>query len=271
MPSLPHHCSGPVGSHTLAPLTALSGDGVGEASSGPRAKKQVHLAPAYLVPEDVVVCLPCAVDADDAKDYEDHGACVHQRPNSRLPAAHVHAGVEAEGGREVSPGYCQGSQSWALRGSPHSTQPPWPLHPTFLTGHVEEAFRGPIWAGAEQAARGRHAHSPMERWLVRLCEIQLPAGKEGGLSQGVGCVDEAGRPLSTHSTVLGLSSCRLRTAGLKLSFRAQDLTEPKPTPTCQVHLGIPAQSLFVTAPLGPSLNSPRASRVYVKIGFPQAI
>lgn len=58
----------------------------------------------YRVSDDMVVHLSSAVDAKDAEDHEDHGPRVHQRPHRRLPAARVHAGVEAEGGREAGPG-----------------------------------------------------------------------------------------------------------------------------------------------------------------------
>lgn len=45
---------------------------------------------------------------------------------------------------------------------------------TFLTGHIEEAFGGPVGAGAEQAAGRRRAHAPVERRPVVLCKVQLP-------------------------------------------------------------------------------------------------
>lgn len=63
----------------------------------------------YRVSDDMVVHLPCTVDADDAKDHKDHGPCVYEWPHCRLPAARVHAGVEAEGGREVGLGHCRGN------------------------------------------------------------------------------------------------------------------------------------------------------------------
>lgn len=52
-----------------------------------------------------------------------------------------------------------------------------PLQPppcTFLTGHIEEAFGRSVKAGAEQAAGRCHAHTPMERGLVRLGKVEFP-------------------------------------------------------------------------------------------------
>lgn len=66
--------------------------------------------------------------------------------------------------------------------------PPAPLPPpqcTFLAGHVEEAFGGPVGAGAEQAAGRGGAHAPVEGRLVGLREVQLPVGaREAGLRWG---------------------------------------------------------------------------------------
>ena len=64
---------------------------------------------------------------------------------------------------------------------PHSSLP---AH-TFLAGHVEEPFGRPIGAGAEQAARRCHTHTPVERGLVGLGKIQLPVeAKEAGTEDG---------------------------------------------------------------------------------------
>lgn len=88
---------------------------------GPLASAQ--RGPTYRVSDDMVVYLPRAVDANDAKDHEDHGARIHQRPHCRLPAACVHAGVEAEGGGEAGLGHCGGSQSCTGRRGPASKGP----------------------------------------------------------------------------------------------------------------------------------------------------
>lgn len=138
--------------------------------------------PTYRVSDDVVVHLSRAVDANNAEDHKDHGPRVHQRPHRWLPAACVHAGVEAKGGREAGPGPCRGSHSCTGDG-------PGPLGPaaaslyarTFLAGHEEEAFGWPVGAGAEQAAGRCHAHAPVEGWLVGLRKVQFPAeAREAG-------------------------------------------------------------------------------------------
>lgn len=78
--------------------------------------------PAYRLSKDVVVQLVGAVDAKNAKDHEDHGPGVHQRPHRRLPAARVHAGVEAKCGRGAGPGHCSRSQG-CKEGRPGSPGP----------------------------------------------------------------------------------------------------------------------------------------------------
>lgn len=45
---------------------------------------------------------------------------------------------------------------------------------TFLTRHIEEAFGGPVRAGAEQAPRRCHTHAPVKGGLVGLSKVQLP-------------------------------------------------------------------------------------------------
>lgn len=137
----------------------------------------------YRVSNDVVVHLPSAVDANNAKDHEDHGPSIHQWPHRWLPAACVHAGVEAEGGRETGLGHCKQGVRAVREGAAQLLRSP-PVCPcrTFLTRHEEEAFGRPIRAGAEQAARGCHAHAPVEGGLVRLGEVQLPVeAMEAGL------------------------------------------------------------------------------------------
>lgn len=147
--------------------------------SGPLTSAQS--GPMYRVSDDVVVHLPCAVDANNAKDHEDHGPCVHQRPHGWLPAARVHAGVEAEGGREAGLGHCRGSHICMRRQGPASRGPTSLPACTFLTGHVEEAFGRAVGAGAEQAAGRRRAHAPVERRLVGLSKVHFPAeAKEPG-------------------------------------------------------------------------------------------
>lgn len=127
----------------------------------------------------MVVHLPGAVDAHNAEDHKDHGPRVHQRPHRGLPAAGVHAGVEAESGREAGPGACGGSHSCTVGGAdPQAPRPRGGLPArTFLTRHVEEAFGRPVRAGAEQAAGRGRAHAPVEGWLVRLREVQFPVGE----------------------------------------------------------------------------------------------
>lgn len=147
--------------------------------SGPLTSAQS--GPMYRVSDDVVVHLPCAVDANNAKDHEDHGPCVHQRPHGWLPAARVHAGVEAEGGREAGLGHCRGSHICMRRRGPASRGPTSLPACTFLTGHIEEAFGRAVGAGAEQAAGRRGAHAPVERRLVGLSKVHFPAeAKEPG-------------------------------------------------------------------------------------------
>lgn len=51
---------------------------------------------------------------------------------------------------------------------------------TSLTRHVQEAFVGPVRAGAEKAPRGGHAHPAVVRGLVRLGKVQLPAKRKAG-------------------------------------------------------------------------------------------
>lgn len=68
-----------------------------------------HICPKcpYRVPDNVVVHLLGAVDANDAKHHEDHGSRIHQRPHGRLPTARVHTRVEAKGGRDAGLGHCR--------------------------------------------------------------------------------------------------------------------------------------------------------------------
>lgn len=86
--------------------------------SGPLAS--ALSGPMYRVSDDMVVHLPRAVDASNAKDHEDHGPCIHQRPHCWLPAASVHAGVEAKGSRETGLGHCRGSDICTGRQGPTS-------------------------------------------------------------------------------------------------------------------------------------------------------
>lgn len=57
---------------------------------------------------------------------------------------------------------------------------------TFVTRHIEEAFGGPIRAGAEQAPRRCHTQAPVEGGLMRLSKVQLPveAGRVGNVRGG---------------------------------------------------------------------------------------
>lgn len=65
-------------------------------------------------------------------------------------------------------------------GPPQAPRQP-PRARTFLTGHVEEAFGRAVGAGAEQAARRRGAHTPVERGLVGLSKVHFPVeAKEPG-------------------------------------------------------------------------------------------
>lgn len=147
----------------------------------PGLSTSAQSGPTYRVSDDMVVHLPCAVDANNAKDHEDHGPCIHQRPHGWLPAARVHAGVEAKGGREAGLGHCRGSDIRMRRRGPASRGPHSLPACTFLTGHIEEAFGRAVGARAEQAARRRRAHAPVERRLVGLSKVHFPAeAKEPG-------------------------------------------------------------------------------------------
>lgn len=160
-------------------------------SQVPAAAVTFHICPKwpYRVPDDVVVHLLGAVDADDTEHHKDHGACIHQRPHCRLPTARVHTGVEAKGGRDAGLGHCrkEGSQrqrrGWAQASEAPLDTPRLPgcAPSTSVTRHIEEAFGGPVRAGAEQASRWRHTQAPVEGGLVRLSEVQLPveAGRPG--------------------------------------------------------------------------------------------
>lgn len=79
-----------------------------------------HICPKcpYRVPDNMVVHLLGAVDADDAKYHEDHGSCIHQGPHSRLPTARVHTRVEAKGGRAAGLGHCRRGSEPTLRVGP---------------------------------------------------------------------------------------------------------------------------------------------------------
>lgn len=100
--------------------------------------------PTYRVSDDVVVHLSRAVDANNAEDHKDHGPRVHQRPHRWLPAACVHAGVEAKGGREAGPGPCRGSHSCTGDG-PGPLDPPQPpcRHAPFSLGTKKKPLVGP--------------------------------------------------------------------------------------------------------------------------------
>lgn len=147
-----------------------------------------HICPKwpYRVPDNVVVHLLGAVESNDAKHHEDHGSCVHQRTHRRLPTARVHTRVEAKGGRDAGLGYCRRGVTANTEGRPRvlrlpAASPTQGRAPsTFVTRHIEEAFGGPIRAGAEQAPRWRHTQAPVEGGLVGLSKVQLPV--------------EAGRP-----------------------------------------------------------------------------
>lgn len=71
-----------------------------------------HICPKwpYRVPDNMVVHLLGAVEADDAKHHEDHGSCIHQWPHCRLPTACVHTRVEAKGGRDAGLGHCRNGE-----------------------------------------------------------------------------------------------------------------------------------------------------------------
>lgn len=110
--------------------------------SGPPASAQS--GPTYRVSDDMVVHLPRAVDANNAKDHEDHGPGVHQRPHGWLPAAGVHAGVEAEGGREAGLGHCRGSHVCTGGRGPASPGPKAASPCTYLS---HWAHRRSLWWG----------------------------------------------------------------------------------------------------------------------------
>lgn len=78
----------------------------------------------YRVPDNVVVHLLGAVDANDAKDHEDHGPGIHQWPHCWLPTACVHTRVEAKGGRDAGLGHCRGESEPTLRGGPRLLRAP---------------------------------------------------------------------------------------------------------------------------------------------------
>lgn len=86
-----------------------------------------HICPKwpYRVPDNVVVHLLGAVDANDAKDHEDHGPCIHQWPHCWLPAARVHTRIEAKGGRDAGLGnWRRGGLEPTLRVGPQASAAP---------------------------------------------------------------------------------------------------------------------------------------------------
>lgn len=78
----------------------------------------------YRVPDNVVVHLLGAVDANDAKDHEDHGPGIHQRPHCWLPTACVHTRVEAKGGRDAGLGHCRGGVRANTEGRAQASEGP---------------------------------------------------------------------------------------------------------------------------------------------------
>lgn len=139
----------------------------------------VQCGHTHRVSNDVVVPLPCAVDANDAKGHKDHGPRVHQRPHCWLPAACVYAGVEAEGGGEAGLGCCRGGT--AVQKARPSLPEPTAASCIYLS---RWARRRSLWSahrGLELSKPpGGATHTPMEG-LVGLGKIQLPVeAKEAG-------------------------------------------------------------------------------------------
>lgn len=115
----------------------------------PRARLASMPDHVYHVSDDVVVWGSCAINASDSKHYKHHGSGVYQRPHCWLPTACVHAWIKSRCGRQL----CFGC---------------------FLTGNIQDAFVGSVWARAEQTAWRCNTHSAVVRGLVRLGKIQFP-------------------------------------------------------------------------------------------------